>query len=344
MKELRFSVRFNSDMGSVKDVLRWIEMADEAGFYGAWYCEDLMCRDAWVVLSAAAVKTRRIKLGTAIVNPFTSDPAELAMRAASLQELSDGRFILGLGAGEPSFLRWVGKHQKKPLTGVIEAVERLRKLLAGERAPAEAGVLPAWSDEAYLRFGPHPTPVPIYVGGQGPRILEFMGRAADGALPIVFPPEYAPVVVDKISTGAQKVGRTLDDIDVSGCVWYCLSADRERAFDRLKPLVSYYGPRLGEATLEPIGLTPADFEEIGRLVDDGRREEAEEQVTDSMMRLAVVGNPDDVVPRLVSLVEQGVNHLNLGPPFGPDMEEAIRLTAEEVMPAVRREVERRGLL
>lgn len=337
--EVKFSLRFNSGMGPVHDVLRWMQMAEDAGFDAVWYCQDLLCRDAWVVLSAAAARTSRIKIGTAIVNPFTADPAEIGMAAATLQELSGGRFILGIGAGEPSFLRWVGREQGRPFTGLKEAVGRLRRLLAGEVVEAQAGVFPAWTDEVQLRFPAPEVPVPIYIGGQGPRILSYMGEEADGALPILFPPDYAPAVVERIRAGAEKAGRRLEDVDIAGCVWYCVSADREKAFARLKPLIAYYGPRLGANTLAPIGLTPADFEEIGKLVDAGRWAEAEALVTEPMMRLAIVGDPEDVVKGLVPLVQQGVNHLNLGPPMGPDVEETIRLTAEHVMPAVRAAVE-----
>src|SRR5579862_3269047 len=100
---LRFGIRLNNAFGSVQEVVELARLAEQAGFDVIWYCHDLFLRDAWVTLTAVAAATSRIQLGTCIVNPFTDDPAEIAMHAATLQEYSEGRFILGIGPGEPKF-------------------------------------------------------------------------------------------------------------------------------------------------------------------------------------------------------------------------------------------------
>lgn len=105
------------------------QLAEEVGFDVFWYCEDLFKRDAWIVLTAVAEATERMRLGTAIVNPYASHFSELAMRAATLQELSGGRFILGIGPGAPETLAWAGVHVSKPIQGLVKAVTQLRELL-----------------------------------------------------------------------------------------------------------------------------------------------------------------------------------------------------------------------
>jgi 5,10-methylenetetrahydromethanopterin reductase len=137
---LRFGLRFNSASGAIRDVVRWARQAEDLGFDHFWYCHDLMQRDAWVVLTAVAAATHRIRVGTCIANPFTANPAELAMRAASLQELSGGRFVLGLGPGDPPYLEWVGLRQPRPLTGLREAVTILRARVHGMAARGAAAI------------------------------------------------------------------------------------------------------------------------------------------------------------------------------------------------------------
>ena len=96
---IKFGIRFNSDSGTITEILELAKVAEKSGFEYMWYCEDLFKRDAWIVLTAIASVTKQIKLGTALVNPYTANPAELAMRIATLQEYT-GRAILGIGAGD----------------------------------------------------------------------------------------------------------------------------------------------------------------------------------------------------------------------------------------------------
>lgn len=331
---MRFGIRFNSDSGTIREVIRWAQIAEEAGFDDFWYCQDLMKRDAWVVLSAVAAATKRIRVGTCIVNPFTSSPAELAMRAATMQELSDGRFVLGIGPGDPPYLDWVGVKQAKPRTGLAEAVAILRQLLRGEAAPL-AGEVFQWSADAKLRMPIPSTPVPLYIGGQGPRVIELMGEVADGGLPILFPPETAPFVRGHLETGAARAGRTLENFDYAACVWWSIAETRREAEDALRYLVAYYGPSLRAETLAPISLTPADFDTVRVAWQAGDMQQAMAQLTPNMFRLAIYGEPDEMLSRLRWLETQGVTQINIGPPLGPNIERSLRQTAKTVIERFR---------
>src|SRR5215211_4699695 len=116
---MKFSVRFNNDL-PVTNYLRLAQAAEAGGFDQFWVSHDLFLRSAPVILTAVAGVTRRIELGTCIVNPYTLNPAEMAMMAATLDEVSGGRFNLGLGAGAAQFLKWIGIEQTRPLTAVAE--------------------------------------------------------------------------------------------------------------------------------------------------------------------------------------------------------------------------------
>lgn len=332
---MRFGIRFNSDAGTVQSVVHWAKLAEDLGFDDFWYCQDLMKRDAWVLLTAVAGATRRIRIGTCIVNPFSSSPAEIAMRAATLQEYSGGRFVLGIGTGDPPCLDWIGLRQKYPRTGVAEAVSILRALLNGQSAPFDGKVFRGWQVGARLRFPVPPQPIPIYIGGQGPRMLELMGELGDGGLPIVFPPEIIDFVVERVRAGAARVGRSLEGFDLVACVWWSMAQTRREAEEALSYLTAYYGPSLRPETLAPIGLTPEDFHAVRIAWQAGDMQRALTLLTGEMFRLAIYGDPDEVAARVAWLRERGVTHINIGPPLGPDPVQALKMTADAVIARFR---------
>jgi len=330
-RPLRFGIRFNSDSGTIREIVRWAQLAESLGFDDLWYCEDLFQRDAWVVLTAVAAATRRIRVGTCIVNPFSSSPVEIAMRAASLQEFSDGRFVLGIGPGDPPVLDWAGLRQRRPLSGLREAVDLIRRLLRGEDAALEGTVFRGWTDKARLTFRVPSEPIPIYIGGQGPKILEYMGEAGDGGLPIVFPPEVIETVAERVRAGAARAGRSLDDFDLAACVWWSIGETPAEAQEALRPLIACYGPSLREETLAPIGLSPADFDAIRSALDAREMPRARTLVLPEMFRLAIAGDPAQLTERVRWLAARGATQINIGPPLGLDKEGALRLTAERVI-------------
>jgi len=325
---MKFGIRFNSDSGDIRSVVRRAALAEALGFDDVWYCHDLMKRDAWVTLTAVAAATSRVRVGTCIVNPFSASPAEIAMAAASLQEFSGGRFVLGVGPGDPPYLGWIGQAQPRPRAGLAAAVRLLRRLLAGEPAGAPAPPFAGWDPGAGLRMPIPAQPIPIYIGGQGPRVLELMGELGDGGLPILFPPETLDHVIARVRAGAERAGRSLAGFDLAACVWWSVAETRREAENALRYLVAYYGPSLRAETLAPIGLAPADFAAVRAAWAAGDMPRAMDLVTPRMFRLAIYGDPDAMLERLRSLAAAGVTQINLGPPLGPDPERSLRLTGE----------------
>jgi 5,10-methylenetetrahydromethanopterin reductase len=332
---MRFGIRFNGDSGTIREVVRYAQLAEDLGFDDFWYCQDLMKRDAWVTLTAVAAATRRIRVGTCIVNPFSASPAEIAMAAASLQEFSQGRFVLGIGPGDPPYLEWVGLRQARPATGLAEAVALLRRLLRGEPAGDGGAAFAGWRPDARMRFPLPAEPIPLYIGGQGPRVLELMGELGDGGLPILFPPETIDGVRARIAAGAARAGRSLDGFDLAACVWWSVAPTRRAAEDALRYLAAYYGPSLRAETLAPIGLTPDDFAPIRAAWQAGDMARAMDLLTPEMFHLAIYGSPDEMVAKLRWLAARGVTQINIGPPLGPDPEAALRITGEQVLPQLR---------
>jgi 5,10-methylenetetrahydromethanopterin reductase len=330
---VRFSVRFNNDL-PVALYPELARRAEQAGFDAFWVSDDLFLRSVWVILAAAARATERIQLGTCVVNPFTQHPAEIAMAAATLDELSGGRALLGISSGADDFLSWVGLRAERPLTAVSETIAALRRLFDGDRCHPEGEFLSGWTDAAYLRFSA-PRRIPIYVGAMSPRMLALIGSLADGGLPLLFPPEHFETVQEHVQRGAEAAGRDLASIDLAACIWCSISTDRAVAERALREKIAYYGYSLSSTILARLGVERSEFEPIRRAMVDGDVEHATALVTPAMLRIGVVGTAEDLLPRLDHLVQLGARHLSFGPPLGPDPMEAIDVLGRDVLPRFR---------
>lgn len=321
---MRFSVRLNNDL-PLPAYSELALAAEVAGFNQFWVSHDLFLRSSTIILAACAQATGRIQIGSCILNPYTMHPAEIAMTAATLDEISGGRFNLGIAAGASDFLGWVGIEQRRPLARTRDAIGAIRALLDG-------GPVEGWAPEAYLRFRPARR-IPIYLGATSPGMLRLAGEFADGALPLLFPPEHLASVLPLIAEGARRSGRTLDEIDVAACIWCSVSDDRQAAEAVLKDKIAYYGHALSAYLRSRLGLSEAELAAVERALQVERNPlKARGLVTDQMLQIGVVGTPDDLILRLEGLVELGARHLSFGPPLGPDPLEAIRVIGREVVP------------
>jgi 5,10-methylenetetrahydromethanopterin reductase len=330
---MKFSLRLNNDH-RVSDYVKWAQLAESVGFDQFWVSNDLFFRSATVILAAAAAATKKIEIGTCILNPYTINPAEIAMLAATLDELSNGRFNLGLSSGASDFLGWVGIQNDKPRTAVVETVQVINQLLSGESASIRGQFL-HWQDEAYLRFKPSRR-VPIYLGAMSPRMLEEIGRIADGGLPLLFPPEHYQYVAPIIERGAVSAGRRLEAIDIAACIWCSISENKQAAEDALREKVAYYGHSMSATILAQLGLTHQDFELIAQAaMIENNLSKAKSLVTDQMMQIGIAGTTREVIQRLEKLVNLGACHLSFGPPLGPDIDEAITRIGQEIIPYFR---------
>ncbi len=331
---MRFSVRFNNDL-PVRRYPVLARAAEAAGFDQFWVSDDLFLRGVWPILSACALATSQIELGTCIVNPYTMHPAEIAMQAAALDELSGGRFNLGLAAGAADFLGWVGIAQEQPLAYTAETLRVLRALFAGERGPFAGPALAGWTAEAYMRCSTRA--IPLYLGALSPRMLALMGAAADGGLPLLFPPEHYAEVMTHVRAGAAAAGRDLATLDVAACIWVSVADDRQAATGVLAEKIAYYGHALSDMILQRLGVERSAMAAIAHVAQFERDlKRARAMVTPPMLQIGVVGTAADLITRLEGLVAMGVSHLSFGPPLGPDPLEALELLGRTVLPHFRR--------
>lgn len=330
---MRFSLRLNNDL-PVHAYAPLAQAAEAAGFDQLWVSDDLFLRGVWPILSACAVATSRIGLGTCIVNPATMHPAEIAMQAAALDELSGGRLSLGLGAGAGEFLGWVGLPQPRPLASLAEAARRIRALLAGEAGPFAGEPWPVWGPQAYLRFPARP--VPIYLAALSPRMHELIGAVADGGLPLLFPPEQYAAVAARVAAGALAAGRDPAQVDLAACIWVSVDADHARAEAAMRAKVAYYANAMSDDILARLGVPRAEAAAVSQAAQvEGDLERAAALVSPELLRLGVAGDAQALIARLEGLVAMGARHLSFGPPLGPEPLAAITLLGREVLPHFR---------
>jgi len=327
---MKFSLRFNNDH-TVNDYIRWAKLAESVGFDQFWVSDDLLFRSAPIILTAVALATQKIEIGTCILNPYTINPAEMAMLAATLDEVSNGRFNLGLSSGASDFLNWIDIPVRKPRTAVVETISALNKLLSNERATTNGEFL-RWSDEVYMRF-PVARRIPIYIGAMSPKMLGEIGRIADGGLPLLFPPEHYRNVMPHIVAGAQAANRDIDQLDIAACIWCSISNDKHRAEDALKEKIAYYGHAMSDTILAELGLTHNDFKSIEHAVmKENNIEKAKSLVTEQMLKIGIAGTAKELIPRLEALAHAGARHISFGPPLGPNIDEAILALGREIIP------------
>jgi 5,10-methylenetetrahydromethanopterin reductase len=319
------SLRLNNDV-PVSEFVELATLAESLGFDQIWVSNDLFFRSAPVLLAAAAAATREISLGTGILNPYSIHPAEIAMIAATMQELSGGRFLLGLSAGAEDFLAWAGIDREAPVTRTREAVVSVRALCSGDSPADVSGGGTGWRRDAQLRVPS--APVPIYLGAMSPRMLALIGELADGGLPLLYPPESFTDTMAHIKGGLARAGRGEREIDVAACIWVSVDDDADRARFPLAEKLAYYGASFAPQTLARVGVDAAELAALR----DVAPAEAANRLPPAMLSLGVSGTPDDVIARCRQLVAAGASHVSFGPPLGPDRHAAVRLLGERVVP------------
>ena len=203
--------------GAGEDDVTFVVEAERLGADSVWMAE-AWGFDALTPLAFLAAKTSRIRLATGIVQLGARTPALLAMSALSMQALSGGRFLLGLGTSGPQVMEgWHGVRFTSPMALTRETIEILRTATAGERLVHDGEVyrlpLPDSAGRA-LRTSAPPAPVPIYVAALGPKNLALTGELADGWLANAFMPETATAFLDPLARGADRAGRSVGDLDV----------------------------------------------------------------------------------------------------------------------------------
>lgn len=221
--------------GVTEDDVAFVLEAERLGVDSVWVAE-AWGHDALTPLAYLAARTSRIRLASGIAQLGARTPALLAMTAMSLQAMSGGRFLLGLGTSGPQVMEgWHGVRFSSPLGLTRETVEIVRTVTAGERLVHDGEVfrlpLPDSAGRALRSMAP-PVRVPVYLAALGPKNLELTGEVADGWLANTFMPETAQAFLEPLAAGAARAGRSVGDLDVVVPVGVEITDDEEAAARR----------------------------------------------------------------------------------------------------------------
>ena len=323
-----------------KAILELVRQADQLGFDMAWFLDERFHRDVFVNMTCAALHSTRLAIGCMVTDPFIRHPALTAVAAATLDELSEGRFTLGVGAGISGF-KALGIDRHRPARAVREGVELINRLTSGERDILFEGQIIHFGP-GQLDFSP-PRRVPVYVAGRGPRVLEAAGAVADGV--VVGSHATAAGIAWSLAhteRGAQSAGRRLTDLDQVSWLYTSVSADRRAARDAVRVVVAV-ALSGSYNILDQIGIelpTPVRtfMESHGYHFNRARLTELGALLPDELLdRFSVAGSIDEVIGRLADIQDLGMDQAAMWPfPAGTDsLPDLLNVLGRHVLPALR---------
>ncbi len=284
-------------------------LADELGYDSFWVPE-AWGYEVFALLTEIAVKTKRIKLGTGIVNVFSRSPGTIAMSAATVDDISEGRFILGIGpSGKNVIEGFHGREFNKPLTQVRDVIRVTRTLLDGEHLHTSGAKLSDYRPFT-LAMDPVRRDLPIYVAALKENSIRSIGEMADGWIPTFWPYQEMAKGREWIAEGAAKAGRNPNDI-VSAPFTMALPMGSEAATMAAKSIIAFYIGGMGTYYIELLSSFgyKDECERIAELYrNKNTRLEAANAVPDTMMEsLAITGDPAQCVAEMNRRREFGLD-------------------------------------
>jgi probable F420-dependent oxidoreductase len=273
-----------------------IQAAEQAGYTDGWPGE-VAGHDGFTPVALAATATERMRVGTGVVNVFTRGPSVLAQHAASLQQLSEGRFVLGIGSSSNVIVeRWNGIPFERPRTRVRETVEFLRAALAGERAGKGGFKLEL----------PPEQPVPIVIAALRERMLQTAGELGDGAFVNFLPFASVDTVLEEIKKGEREAGKEEGSTEVL-CRFFCIQGDPEQAMGVARWMFCAYATvPVYEKYFRWLGYGDAIDPMVEAWRGGDRGKALELAPADLIEDIFVLGDPDTQRARLEAFQDAGV--------------------------------------
>ncbi len=328
---LSYGIEFVPGNINVKQVVNYCKLAESKDIDFAWITNHYNNRHCYPTLAAIAMETSTIKMGPGIMNAFTDTPAAMASFACTLNEISDGRATLGIGPGDLSTLPKLAITPDKPVGRLEEAVGQIRALCTGAEVK-KSGKKFFDYDGAKLTGVtlPGKKGIPVYIGAQGPKVLELAGTIGDGALINASNPKDFAVAIPIIKAACEKVGKK--GFDVGAYTAMSIDKNEKKARNSAKIVAAFIAAGSPPALLQRHGLNEGtvakikealgrfDFKTVGGLVDDA-----------TIDAFTIAGSPDTVKQKCEDLTAAGVTQIIFGSPIGPDVVNSIRLLGKYVV-------------
>ena len=328
----RIGVAFSGGL-TATEIADCAERAEALGYESAWVAEG-HGGDQFAILAACALRTRRIRLGTAISSVFVRTAPTIAMAAATVDELSGGRFVLGLGSSH--------RVQVGPEHGVEYArpLERVRDTVAIVRALIREGEVSHAGETVRIErfnlwFRPHRADLPVYLSALFPKMLELTGEIADGVILTRSTVAGAAAARARVAAGAARAGRDAATVEITSLLPASVSSDREAALAAARPGLAFYAgffPRYNRLLAES-GF-PDEAAAVARAWAASDAAGAARAVTDEMIAATgIAGTAAECRERLDAYRDAGLD-LPIISPFarGPDAKERFLAAIEACAP------------
>jgi 5,10-methylenetetrahydromethanopterin reductase len=338
------AVRWGVALGKVNGVARIGELAAEAeglGYDDVWVSNERFYRDMYVGLTVATLRTSRVRLGSFCIDPYSAHPALSAVTGATLDELSGGRAIIGIGAGGTGFPA-MGLGRARPATAIREAILVMKALLRGETVTFEGEVIQCRG--ARLSVAPRPA-LPVLVATQGERVLAVAGEMADEVMISTFAsPGAFDLALRHVAAGAARAGRAPGSVPIVARIDAALGDDLAACRAAVKPILALgllvTWPKWEWVEAEGLVVPPA-LAEVIHTNDYQKVVAAAPMLPDAFAdRYAWVGPPDRVAEQVAALVRLGVTGVTILPHAPPDRPGDVWPTARAFVREVKPRVER----
>lgn len=327
----------NLNIDPIRTLIPFAQAADEAGFSTILLPDNSPSssfRDIFVALSVIAMNTKRIFIEPGVCPIYTRHPVYLAVAANALQELSEGRFILGLGPGGNMTLApfdipiW-----DKAIRYTREAVELINRLQAGETV--------SWNNPYFkcknVQLNPLPNPrFPLYLAARGPQMTKLTGKISEGVV-LTSPLPAIKESVDLVKEGAKSVGRDPKDIKITNWLMtYVSDTLDKKAEQRIRHDLGFQVANTVDSIHEACGVNLNDVNKLRDALNKKGISASQEMVTPQMIdAFSIIASPDDFIDRLNDFYRQGVDEMGIIDPIGPDPIQTIRQIGEEVIPHIK---------
>ena len=306
----KLALTLASNTGDCQQLIDEAVKAEQLGYDSVWFA-DTGYPDPLTLAGQVAAATTSVDIGIAVVPAYTRTPAVLASSTATLNEISDGRFILGLGSSSQRMIEnWHGLPFDKPLGYLRETVTLLRGMLAGEKSSFEGSHLTSKG----FRIKPCEHPPRIYLAALRGKMLELAAEIGDGVVLNLFPESALPKMLEHIAIGAERGGKSIDDIDIVVRYQLACADDTAAEMDMFRAFYGpYYATPVYNKFLEWCGYTDvAAAIRAGWAAKD--RERTAAAMTEALIsEIAVIGDRDTCQARLRRDVAAGVNTVMITP-------------------------------
>ena len=335
MKQPALGLLLFSDF-AISELAALAALAEELGYRDFWYTDVRFARDCYLGLAAVATATREIRLGPGVTDPYSRHPALTAATIATLDEMSAGRALLGLGTGGTGFQQ-LGLEQRLPVAALRETVTVVRGLLSGETVTQQGKVVSLTGGR--LGFTPRRQSIPIYFATHGAQVTRLAGQVADGVLiaNTLVPSLFAHYVA-QLEQGFAKADRDPAGFDVGLRVEACIAEDNEAAFAVMRRRVA--SRVLGQYPhwdyLTELGISlPAEFISLAAERRPGAAEHAAALLPSALVEsMVLAGDVERVAQQLARAMHPRVDTITMRPHALPGQSVApvVRAFAEQVLP------------